>query len=180
MQLSVRTYVDIHRAGYDRPYTERRDITGQDTVKDLLLLKAALLADKNDDAVRRYNIFNQSVVTLADGEVLRGEMRLVQTVIFGDVRPIPNQPYPSTLAEVATPLQAKGLSDAFQLSNAQKAHGIYQRMLAQGYTHLVTGAVGEIVWLNPNEGKVLVYGRDGRRQWPALPQVPATPSPPKL
>ncbi len=177
MQLVTKKHVDIHMLGYDRPYTERRDISGRDGVKDILLLKARLLSQTGDNEVGKFDILEQSVVTLPSGEVLRGDARVLQTVVFGDVRPIPDQPYPVIIADLGPPSKADSLSEAFRLSNAQKVHGIYQRMRAEGYTHLVSGVVGGVVWLNPKDSRVRVYGRDGRQQWPLSFQAPgADPS----
>jgi hypothetical protein len=161
--------------GYDRPFEDKREITGTPSAADAQKLHDEMRAQTGENEVTRYRTYTVTEVTMDDGEKLRGQPRNhTPYTYFGTVREIPDTPYPKTIADVKRVLT--NAPDAWELKNAQSLHASFQQALKKGKTHIIASP-GVAVMYEGKGSKIRVFNRaSGAQVWP-LAKAAKAPKP---
>lgn len=177
MKHEVKFYIEYSCIGYDRPYSETKEMPAGDAAT-VQAWHEQLRARTTDEAVTNYKTFQISVVTLDDGEVLRGNRKNVSNeTYFGSVKPIPDTAYPTKISDVK-PSQINA-SDDWKLKNAQRAHAIYQRELKNGNTHILVSPHAPRTFID-RKTKIRVFDAvTGDQVWPLAAPAPKQKNAPK-
>lgn len=173
MQHKTRVFIEYYCRGWDRPYSETKEITGKATPEDMQRWHEKLLAMKDIEEVRQYRTYTISEVTLDDGEKLVGEKRNFSPLtVFDNLRQIPDRPRPEKKEDIGDAFNGWAATDAWKIKQLQSSHAIHQRQLKLGYTHLVPSSEG-IIWLKPGDPTRVFDRATGQQTWPLPGAAPA-------